>query len=74
MTIGIEVKYLSGLSSDDDIGISDEATEQIVKEEAQKVVINLQENLELYPKKAQAKQKYYFLSLVVIHVEKFMMM
>jgi hypothetical protein len=33
VTIGIEVKYLSGLSSNDDIGISDETTKQILEDE-----------------------------------------
>ncbi|WP_379969177.1 hypothetical protein [Ectobacillus sp. sgz5001026] len=57
VTIGIEVKYLHGLSSDDDIGLSDEASEQMLAEEALKSCNQLARESRIVSQKGAGKTK-----------------
>ena len=55
--IGIEVKYLSGLSSDDDIADSDVAAEKLMKSEADKSCNQLARESRIISKSGEGKTK-----------------
>lgn len=57
VTMGVEVKYLSGLSSDDDIGISNEIAEQIIQENIQESRNQLARESRIVAERGQGKTK-----------------